>query len=314
MMLKIGKLPIVAFCALNSSAVKAFLAPDQHVDFCDIESDSDLSAVKDLCVKNYQRKMVDSEEIVPKLGLMEEMTINMIEATRRAPCSDLALAIESSQAPGVRSGNSGLNCQDSQCDVAMDLRGIWGYGCWCNFGSHLMNGKGAAASPHDAACKNMQLCLRCAEMDGKHGGYDCNPRVTSYNASLGMPSSSKQNGNVNSINAGCSVQNIGDKCATHVCTCEIQLINDILELVWSGNRHDASPRHPENPFGGSFDVQANCVANPGIAELDCCGRYPERYPFNSLVQSCCDATKQLYNPFDKVCCDDGLRNLGDGAC
>ena len=48
-----------------------------------------------------------------------------------------------------------FNCEDKECDVGLDLRGLWGYGCWCNFGGSLTNGKGTPVSKHDEACKRM---------------------------------------------------------------------------------------------------------------------------------------------------------------
>lgn len=204
----------------------------------------------------------------------------------------------------------GFNCYDEECDVAMDLRGIWGYGCWCHFGSKLLNGRGTPVNLHDEACKRMQLCLRCAEMDGQKDDYACDPRTTNYNSTLGQAQPG-QNDNINSINSGCQVQNPNDLCGAHVCTCEIQLINDILELVWTQYTHDPKPRHPSNPYGGDFDFAANCKTDPGVTEIDCCGKYPFRYTYNSLQKSCCLPSEKLYNPYDTQCCKDGPKKIGE---
>lgn len=175
-----------------------------------------------------------------------------------------------------------FNCHDKECDVAMDLSGIWGYGCWCHFGAHLMNGRGVPVNPHDAACKRMQLCLRCAEMDGYNDGYECNPREVSYNSTLGQAGPG-QSDNINSWNSACSALNPNDLCSAHVCTCEIQLVNDILQLVWQTYTHDPMPRHPSNPYGGTFDYNKNCLTDPGTKEIDCCGKYPFRYTYNQAL-------------------------------
>lgn len=96
---------------------------------------------------------------------------------------DLAVKhnLVNSEVSGFRSTNLDYNCDDNECDVPLNLRGIWGYGCYCNFGNKLTQGKGAPVNNEDSICKRMQLCLRCAEMDGREGGYYCNARTTTYN-------------------------------------------------------------------------------------------------------------------------------------
>lgn len=213
-----------------------------------------------------------------------------------------------------RSLNDDWNCHDAQCDIPLSLKGIWGYGCWCHFGSHLGNGKGQPVNPHDAACRNMQQCLRCAIFDSEAGGYECDIKTTQYNSTLGQALAG-QNSNPSSFNSGCAIQNPGDLCGTHVCTCEMQLVNEILDLVWTLYTHDPAPRHPSNPFGGTFDYDLNCYIIPtGPTELDCCGKYPFRYPYNKLDKECCDAVEVLYNPLDHICCDDGIHDFDVGGC
>lgn len=169
------------------------------------------------------------------------------------------------------------NCQDTECDVPITLKGIWGYGCWCNFGNNLLQGRGQPVNEHDAACKRMQHCLRCAEMDALADNYACDAKTNQYNSILGQ-SLPNINTNVYSLNSACGQVNEGNACGAHICTCEIQLINEILGLVWVSYTHDPAPRHPDNPFGGSFDYDSNCVVPPPSGpvgkDLACCGKYP----------------------------------------
>lgn len=246
--------------------------------------------------------------------LVRDMTKQRINDTKMAPC---VYTIEAKKRRGSRkkfiNNDIPFNCFDNECDVAIDLRGIWGYGCWCNFGSKLLNGKGSPVSKHDQACKNMQLCLRCAEMDGSKDGYECSPRTVSYNTTLG-PAQQGQNDNINSFNSACAALNQNDPCAAHVCTCEIQLINEILGMVWTLVPYDIAPRHANNPFGGTFDPSVSCLSDPGITEIDCCGKYPFRSTYNSLNKSCCKGKiEQLFNPMDQICCADGIMPIGN-AC
>jgi len=203
-----------------------------------------------------------------------------------------------------------LNCDDPNCQVPLSLRGVWGYGCWCNFGVDLMKGKGPTVNAHDSACERMQQCLRCARIDGITDGYNCDPKVSSYNAVFFPVSGST------SLNSGCASQNVNNPCGTHVCTCEMQFINDILDLVWTGYRYDPAFTHPSNPMGGVFDDDASCQSTTGVSEMECCGSYPSRYPYNTLDRDCCDADGlgATFNPFDQVCCINGVQAIGSGSC
>lgn len=208
------------------------------------------------------------------------------------------------------------NCHDDECDIPVTLKGIWGYGCWCNFGGDLMKGKGTPVNPHDKVCQDMQLCLRCAEMDAGADGYTCNVKTVTYNSLLQLGAIGMAD-NDNSINSGCTSINGNDKCAAHTCTCEVQMINDILELVWSGYTHDMAPRHPDNPYGGAFDWDTECFTDPqGQIIKECCGRYPFRFPFNSLNKDCCEKGGEYatYNPLDSVCCASGVEKVANGGC
>lgn len=88
----------------------------------------------------------------------------------------------------VNTGGSSANCAaDPNCNVPMNLLGIWGYGCWCNFGNYLTNGKGQPVNALDAICERMQKCLRCAEFDEVAESSDdteCDVKNIEYNASF----------------------------------------------------------------------------------------------------------------------------------
>jgi len=209
----------------------------------------------------------------------------------------------------VDGGVRNLNCASASCNIPLNLRGVWGYGCWCYFGNDLLKGRGTPVNPHDSACERMQQCLKCARMDGIDGGYNCDPKTALYSAAF-FPVSA-----TNTLGSGCSTQNPGNLCGSHICTCEMQFINDILDLVWQGYQYDPSFTHPNNPAGGTFDADANCAINTPIdADVECCGAYPFRYPFNSLDKDCCDSTATTYNPFESNCCTGGIQPISDGPC
>lgn len=255
----------------------------------------------------YAEMMYDRILMYAEQGILNEMIKNVDQKHEI-----FTKAVEFGLIEAPRTINIDYNCDDNQCDVPLDLRGVWNYGCYCNFGSELTTGKGAAVNTEDAICKRMQLCLRCAERDAKEGGYKCDTRTVTYNSTLGQ-SNNGQNINPNSFNSGCQVQNPNDLCAAHVCTCEMQLINEFLQVFWSGKMHDPAPRHPDNPYGGTFDYEANCYSAPGVTEMDCCGKYPFRWTFNSMKKECCDAVEEIYQPLGQVCCADGVKSIGEGC-
>ena len=208
----------------------------------------------------------------------------------------------------IMAGRSmGLNCQEN-CDVPMSLAGIWGYGCWCNFGANLMEGSGTPMNGHDIICQKMQLCLRCAKLDTQGEGDSCDPKTKSYNAEFGF-------GN-QSMDAQCLNQNQNDMCATRVCTCEMKLIADLVDYIFTGQGYDPSYRHES--LGGNFDQNLACPIGRSLdsapADPICCGRYPDRVPFSSnSAKDCCLASDQLYSVVHQKCCDSGVVEVGD-AC
>lgn len=193
-----------------------------------------------------------------------------------------------------------LNCEREDCKVPVPLHGIWNYGCWCNFGVNLGSGNGSPVNELDEACRKMQLCTKCVRKDHEN----CDIQTKSYNATFAWSIDE------NSLVADCKASNPNDECATHICCCELQLISDILDLMWQGIAYDDSFKHSEG-----FDRVENCNIpgnNSGDGNRECCGQYPGRFLYNSDVQQCCD-NKATYNPLMMDCCDNG-ELMSPGTC
>merc|ERR1712176_648613 len=145
----------------------------------------------------------------------------------------------------------------------------------------------------------MQKCLRCAEHDGAALGQACNPRDTSnvYNSDFSW------NVVTQSLNTDCTAQNPGDTCGEHLCTCELGLVADVLNLLWSGVTYD-----PVGLHSNGFDQEAQCPHDPEQGthpEVECCGFYdaaPFRAPFNLVNKQCCAEDQNTYNPATQECC------------
>ena len=193
-----------------------------------------------------------------------------------------------------------LNCENEDCTVPLPLHGIWNYGCWCNFGANLGSGNGSPVNELDEACRKMQLCTKCVRKDHQ----DCDIETKSYNATFAWSIDQE------SLVADCKASNPGDECATHICCCELQLISDILDLMWQGIAYDDQYKHSEG-----WDRVENCNTpgnNSGDGNRECCGQYPGRFLYNSNVQQCCD-NKFTYNPLMMDCCDNG-ELMSPGTC
>jgi len=244
-------------------------------------------------------------------GQMADTFIKMFMAKARQsdPATQSNLLEYVVKSMSTDSSERNLNCASATCDVPINLRGVWGYGCWCYFGDDLTQGRGNPVNPHDSACERMQQCLRCSRMDGVNGGYNCDPKTQLYSAAF-FPITS-----TTSVGSGCSAQNPGDLCGAHICTCEMEFLNELLELIWTGYVYDPSFTHPNNPSGGTFDADANCpINNPGDTDTECCGVYPYRYPYNIFERECCNVANSSYSPFEYQCCSTGLQLISDGPC
>lgn len=200
-------------------------------------------------------------------------------------------------------------CPDgNSCIVPLTLKGIWGYGCWCNFGISVLQGESQPVNAYDSICKSMQQCLRCVKFDGEEAGETCDPKnPPEYNSTFTLDTART------GLAAQCGTQNNND-CAIRICTCELSLLSGVLEALWDGENYNSSYLHI---YG--FDPSEECGAvnqptsGEELAEPGCCGVYPERETYNKVSRSCCESTslpadqltQTLYNQNTHQCCADG---------
>jgi len=199
-----------------------------------------------------------------------------------------------------------LNCQNGKCKVPISLSGIWGYGCWCNFGNDLLEGSGMPVNKHDKICQDLQFCLRCAKMDAEDDGtYTCDPKTDRFNAGFSFGK--------RKLSAECKKKNNKEPCPTHLCMCEMTLIGELIALIWEGYTYDPQYRHAK--IGGNFDPEKYClIITPiGPTAKECCGAYPKRAPFSvGTSTACCDSNNgELYNDISEHCCPTGVKQIGE---
>lgn len=204
-----------------------------------------------------------------------------------------------------------VNCMNTnsagQCVIDIFISPIASYGCWCNLGSTITEGKGTVQDPLDQICKNMQLCLRCARMDTA----GCDPVTQSY--SVGYTLSPLSAGTT----ANCVANNGGNQCASDICCCEQEFLNGFLNTLFNQQLTGAAGwnsafMHTGSSITllsgashtGSFDPDATCtgVGVTGTGSLACCGVTPNRFPYVTANKSCCGG-QLLYNAAVQTCCD-----------
>ena len=227
--------------------------------------------------------------------------------------------VKSGRAIPPQNGKSGENPIDgfNRFYVPLNLQAIWGYGCWCHFGDDLMVGAGTPVNLLDSYCKSMQLCMRCAVMDGDECPEDennnnsetCDPKNQSYSAEFTKHTDDK------AIYADCAESNPDSKCAANTCCCEMKFIAQLLSLLTNENQpFDSSFQHSQG-----FDWHANCKSsgNGGggnVVDRGCCGEYPNRVIYNKNDIECCAEDDSLFNPMSHVCCANGVGVQELGMC
>jgi len=161
------------------------------------------------------------------------------------------------------------------------------YGCYCQFLSKDANVRadGQPMDEFDLVCFQYTQCLRCLDIDQcTHGIYK------GYNEKNEFCNGSEYD------------------CENNLCKCQKKLIQDMMNLSWSGV-------HPTRSYTtqSGFDRSENCmIADKPDLGNQCCGEYPSRYPFSSQFdRSCCGG--RTYNPLYYDCCEGNTVKLS-GMC
>merc|ERR1712025_1028949 len=108
-------------------------------------------------------------------------------------------------------------------------------------------------------------------------------------------------------------------CQKQICLCDEKLSFSILEKIDQFNdayflknadfNHEAEcVKAPSVNSGGNGACDAQETSDAG--SMQCCGEYPERFPFNDKAGciSCCDG--KTYNTHKKSCCDNSIKAFG----
>ena len=171
-----------------------------------------------------------------------------------------------------------------------NMAAIRGYGCWCNLNSFFRAGHGQPQNGMDENCKKLHLGYDCIKMDAADEGTTCDTRDDDYVVSpaLSMSQVEFQCKMFSEILYGPMGLNLSPakiNCAIRLCSVESRFLAWILTDFMNGNGLDHSYIH--DTYGGSFNFDDNCHNSPGVRDIECCGLYPFRFPYNVVTQECC---------------------------
>merc|ERR1739848_287140 len=177
--------------------------------------------------------------------------------------------------------------------IGKTVRSIDEYCCWCYIGDNHGRGKGQPQDAIDEMCKVLHDGYECAMRDAEDEGTTCVPWEVEYVSAIGGPGIG--------IAEECSQNNPDSNCAARACTIEGAFIANLLDAFVSGNGIDNSLKH-EN----GFDQATICATKKnggGPTNKQCCGNYPDRFPFKTQGgdRKCCG--NRTFNSLTLKCCD-----------
>jgi len=170
------------------------------------------------------------------------------------------------------------------------------YGCWCmpSGGADINRVWGQPVDEIDATCRDMQLCYKCAKLDY---GNQCKDTVGySYKGY--------------EVNGERRIRCMDEQntCRRAICECDRRLAMDLAKL------EDTASMDFHSKYG-TFNFQEQCVpqcTGSSCPKWDqCCGDYPERFPYNSQdgAKQCC-GQKTYYKSVLSCCQGDRLQPYG----
>jgi hypothetical protein len=200
----------------------------------------------------------------------------------------------------VRMVNANVNTAFSYSEM---VKRISNYGCHCFPGSSRSAiGYGQAVDQIDEACRSLQQCHKCVDIDFNNA---CDVDFGRYrydiDAGTGAVDCSR--------NSGCKLAQ---------CLCDAEFAYNLgsfwddanhNEFYWLSKRNKKVRAKKGLPI---MDPSATCVQSCGMNVDTCCGdNFPNKKPFDSSARSCCAVSGATYDFATQECCADGsIRNPG----
>jgi len=198
-------------------------------------------------------------------------------------------------------GGWGSDSQDpsANSDFAAELQRLedkytnYGCYCWIDGVDNGVIGGGKVRDFTDFQCKELYRCYKCVNID-----YSSNYTEVNYSADLTVDDDG------NRI-IDCSVNAKSD--AENICECDKRFAEKIAlgeeecsmgvaghpkgDYCMDENLRTVTGTRLDNGAAGSFDSRNMCEkAFPDHNKDKCCGIYPNRNPYDSSAQDCCETT------------------------
>ena len=172
----------------------------------------------------------------------------------------------------------------------------YGCYCWINGVSEGVIGGGATKDMTDHHCKELYRCYKCVNND-----YAKNYTDVSYSVDFTMRNGERV--------LDCSVNSKQD--AENICECDKRFAEAIAKTKESCSAgQEADPENGEHCMdnqyktatgGGSFDPNASCNKRfHGHDKEECCGFYPNRYPYDPNQSDCCRTRRTDPDTLDPI--------------
>jgi hypothetical protein len=181
--------------------------------------------------------------------------------------------------------------------IAAAIPALDEYGCWCYFAENVGRGKGQPVNEIDSMCKILHDGYECAIRDSEDEGEDCEPWTVPYLSGTGSG---------RALYEHCKELNTDSGCSQRACAVETTFVENLFALlVVSGTGTDVETYSHRFGFDPSTDV--GCPVKKGTKgsgpEKECCGQYPERFPYKTLggERACCGS--RTYQVAILNCCD-----------
>ena len=200
------------------------------------------------------------------------------EASEAEEAALLAEGVDPKKFSGiVRMINSQIN---TSLDYQTIVKRIQNYGCHCFPGmSRAAGGQGAPVDDMDSACHTLFKCHRCVDMDHNNA---CDVDAGKYRFSI-------RDGEIT-----CNGDRNSD-CQQNQCQCDKEFALTMGQ-IWDDDAYNFhywlarnNVRAMENAGTPVFDFADTCQNSQSNSTPDsCCGEYPHRRPFSSVMMECCD--------------------------
>lgn len=169
------------------------------------------------------------------------------------------LSAESSGFLGVDLARASSNLGSMQSPI---LQALNPYGCHCDFNMIPSPYTGDPVNKFDAACKTLQDGYRCLGIDN---GSECADNVENHATVPRYMRKFDQTQLINILDRYCLVKNNNqkDSCGYNLCMVEAYFINNIFNLLQTGNRIDMTKSHKMG-----FDPEVNCQVRNTALEVN----------------------------------------------